>query len=471
MVSKLVSLFCLASAALVSTAQAQSQSQTSPSCDSVCQAQFRGAVTGEDANYVNLDITTDSFYQTPANISSYAVGDLVKSQDLDRATISRLWTLPAGMSMSRIYYVTEDIDGKPLPATAFALIPYSNPLGPDKPFRTIAWAHGTAGGNRQCAPSNQKAFEFDWEGPLALAQRGFVVIAPDYAGMGAEAPMGFMYEAGALHAHDVVHAIQAARQTSSLGPLMSKEWVVIGHSEGGLTAWRTAERQGMPDKAVDGLIGAVAAAPATRPLSLIPESFRRANGKPVGDAPSVIFLQSLGRLFPDQIKPANYFGQVALDRLALAKGRCLISDLALFSTLTADELYKDKSWLTHPTVVDWQNRYNGASGPKKLGTPLLVIQGEADELTYKEVAEKDFDDQCAALPDSAAEWSLYPGMGHDASMQAGQAEIVAWVNDRFDGKPTAGKCVKRTQKTATQRYSQVNPVWAALSARGPLPPP
>ncbi|KAH9435087.1 hypothetical protein MCOR02_004044 [Pyricularia oryzae] len=133
MVSKLVSLFCLASAALVSTAQAQSQSQTSPSCDSVCQAQFRGAVTGEDANYVNLDITTDSFYQTPANISSYAVGDLVKSQDLDRATISRLWTLPAGMSMSRIYYVTEDIDGKPLPATAFALIPYSNPLGPTSP--------------------------------------------------------------------------------------------------------------------------------------------------------------------------------------------------------------------------------------------------------------------------------------------------------------------------------------------------
>lgn len=56
-------------------------------------------------------------------------------------------------------------------------------------------------------------------------------------------PGEFHCEAGTLHAADVAYALVAAR--SVLGDILSDEWVVAGHSEGGMTAWRTNERLAM----------------------------------------------------------------------------------------------------------------------------------------------------------------------------------------------------------------------------------
>lgn len=41
-------------------------------------------------------------------------------------------------------------------------------------------------------------------------QRGFAVIAPNYAGLGSDIPQGFMHEADTLHAKDVVVSLPAA---------------------------------------------------------------------------------------------------------------------------------------------------------------------------------------------------------------------------------------------------------------------
>src|SRR5688500_14585920 len=100
-----------------------------------------------------------------------------------------------------------------------------------------------------------------------------------------------MYESGALHAGDVGFGLQAVRTV--LGDRITKEWVVVGQSEGGLSAWRTCEREAKPGKATGGFLGAVALAPALQHIKLIPELFRRAKGGPVGDVNSIILLQSI----------------------------------------------------------------------------------------------------------------------------------------------------------------------------------
>jgi dipeptidyl aminopeptidase/acylaminoacyl peptidase len=164
-------------------------------CDTDCQAAFKKAQAGEAALWVSKNLSAEVFYSTPANATGAKPGDLLRWEDLPRSVVNSNFTPPAGMSISRFLYMTEDIDRKPIPASAFVLLPYNKP-DPDKPLNTLVWTHGTAGRLRECAPSNHKDLYYEWQGPYALAAAGYAVIAPDYAGQGSDIPQGFMYEAG-----------------------------------------------------------------------------------------------------------------------------------------------------------------------------------------------------------------------------------------------------------------------------------
>ncbi|KAJ8114663.1 hypothetical protein OPT61_g3516 [Boeremia exigua] len=421
-------------------------------CDLACQAAFTEVQAYEASNWVSKNVTLDSFYSTPTNITGAQPGDLLRWEDLSQDVVNTKFSPPSGMSISRFLYMTEDIDRKPIPASAFVLLPYSRPDS-KKPFNTAVWTHGTAGRIRNCAPSNHKDLYYEWQGPYALATAGYAVIAPDYAGQGSDIPQGFMYEAGYLHAADVAYGLIAARK--AIGDLLSAEWVVIGHSEGGMTAWRTNERLAMPGQEdllkAGKFLGAVANSPALRPLDLVPESIRRAAGGPIGDAVSVFFLQSLALLFPDQIRVEDYVTDTVLDRIPLLDQGCLLVGRTLFSNLTKDELFKDMSWLEHPAVVDWQNRYNGA-GPHALAAPMLVVQGITDPLTYANNTEWDFKQSCDAFPESRATLILYPDTDHNMASQVAQLDSLTWIKDRFDRVEVPEGCMIKTAEPATNHF-------------------
>jgi alpha-beta hydrolase superfamily lysophospholipase len=424
-------------------------------CDTACQTAFKTALQFEQSLWVSQNVTLDEFYTTPANSSGARPGDLLRWENIPREVVNTKYTPPAGMSISRFLYMTEDIDRKPIPASAFVLLPYKKP-DPEKPLNTVVWTHGTAGRIRNCAPSNHKGLYYDWQGPFTLAQAGYAVIAPDYAGQGTDIPQGFMYEAGFLHAADVAYGLIAARKV--MGDLLSKEYVVVGHSEGGMTAWRTNERLAMPEQEellkAGKFLGSVAASPALRPLDLIPESIKRANGGPIGDAVSVFFMQSLAGLFPDTFNIEDYVTDTVLGRIPLMDQGCLQVGRALFSNLTSEQLFKNISWLEHPDVVKWQNRYNGA-GPHALAAPMLVVQGTTDPLTYANNTESDFNRTCRAFPDSQATLLLYPEADHDVAAQATQSDYMPWIKARFDGDELPEGCNIKTVETITTSFRNV----------------
>lgn len=425
--------------------------QAQEACDAVCQTAFKQALAIESASWVT-NVSSDPFYSTPANASNARPGDLLRWEDISRQVVNKKYTPPAGMSISRFMYMTEDLDRKPIPASAFVLLPYNKP-DPNKPLNTLVWTHGTAGFQRQCAPSNHKDLYYEWQGPYALATAGYAVIAPDYAGQGSSIPQGFMYEAGYLHAADVAYSLIAARKI--LGTLLSKEWIVVGHSEGGMTAWRTNERLAMPNQQdllkAGTFLGAVANSPALRPLDLIPESVRRAAGGPIGDAVSVFFLQSLAGLFPGQFKVEDYVTDLVLARIPLVNQGCLLTGRALFANLSSTQLFKNLDWLTHPVVTSWQEKYNGA-GPHALAAPMLVVQGITDPLTYANNTESDFNRTCTAFPQSKASLRLYPGADHNVAAQVPQADYLAWIKERFEGKKVGKGCERKVVETVTTRF-------------------
>lgn len=265
-----------------------------------------------------------------------------------------------------------------------------------------------------------------------------------------------MYEAGFLHTADVAYGLIAARKV--IGDLLSDEWVVVGHSEGGMTAWRTNERLAMPGQEAllkaGKFLGAVANAPALRPLDLIPESIELAAGGPIGDAVSVFFLQSLEALFPDQFRVKDYVTKTVVGRLPLMDQECLITGRALFSNLTADQLFKNTSWLKLPVIVDWQKRYNGA-GPHAVAAPMLVVQGMTDPLVYANNIERDFNATCSSFPDSKITLELYPETDHNVATTISQFDYLRWIRERFEGVQVPDGCSREVAETLTTRFKDV----------------
>lgn len=425
-------------------------------CDAQCMQSYQAALASEQAQWATQNISDDPFYDTPSNASSSKPGDVLRWQRLSADHVAANWSMvPTGMSLARFLYVTEDIDRKPIPASAFVLLPYwpgtwSAP-GAAK-FNTVVWAHGTAGRARQCAPSNNQQLYYGWEAPFFLASSGYAVVAPDYAGQGSVIPGEFHYEAGIMHAADVAYALVAAR--SVLGDILSDEWVVAGHSEGGMTAWRTNERLASPGQdallKAGKLIGAVSTAPALRPIDLIPKEIELAGDGPLGDIVSVYLLQSVTRIYSD-LNFDDYINEPAKALLPMADQACLVTGEALFANLTVAQIYKNTNWLTSPQFADWQERFNGP-GAAKLAAPMLVVQGLKDTITYSNNTEWDFNRTCSAFPNSTAELFLVPELGHDPAFQAAQPYYIDWIRQRFAGVDIAEGCTTRTAVPVNQDF-------------------
>ncbi|HEY0801483.1 MAG TPA: lipase family protein [Steroidobacteraceae bacterium] len=198
----------------------------------------------EKANALPLS----SFYDTPADISASRPGDLLRKADASD------YSLPKGTRAVRILYHSLDADGKDVATSAAILIPAGSPTMGG--WRVIAWAHGTSGVARQCAPSAMKDLYYGDEGLFEMVKAGYVVIATDYHGLGTEGPHQYMSKRA--QAHDVIFSVPAARAAiAGLGA----NWVVDGHSQGGVAAWGVAEMEA--DLQDPSYLGAVAVSAAT----------------------------------------------------------------------------------------------------------------------------------------------------------------------------------------------------------------
>lgn len=220
-----------------SSAVAQDPFPDTTTCDKTCQALALNASSWISEQQSD---PTFSFYKTPSNFSSkLSPGVILKTEDV---TNLDNYVVPSGLTMSRIIYTTEDLDGKVIPTSAYVLWPYTAfPTGSDsgkKGLPMVAWAHGTTGTFKPCAPSSYRALQYHFQVPFALALQGVAVVAPDYAGLGvSELPNGetipHSWVTAPAHANDVAFAVTAAR--SAFPDLLSSDgpFVAMGHSQGG----------------------------------------------------------------------------------------------------------------------------------------------------------------------------------------------------------------------------------------------
>lgn len=373
-----------------------------------------------------LSVDEDEFYTVPKDAAATATpGTLLK---VERDTNVSAYTVPPSTALSRILYQSRDLKGNAVPASAYVLWPYMPRTQPDG-YPVVAWAHGSSGLFRNWAPSHIKNLWQHFIAPYPLAFQGYVVVAPDYVGLGVDRDAAgeflvHQFAANPAHANDVFYAVEAAQAAFSE---LSAQFVAMGHSQGGGAAWGAAQRQAL--EPVDGYLGAVSISPVTRVLDL-PE-----NGNPLIPVLGAFMIPGISSVFP-AFDPLDILTPIGAERFKTYSdiGGGIPTGVEL---LVGIELLR-RDWRDNQYVKAYVDMT--ANGGKQISGPLLVIQGELDPNMNATVTSTAVEHTCKRFPESQMEYVLLPGISHVPAVYSTQRLWLDWIAARFAGAVVEKGC-------------------------------
>jgi pimeloyl-ACP methyl ester carboxylesterase len=357
-----------------------------------------------------------AFYDTPS-LAGTKPGDLLRQAPF------RGYTVPAGSSTVRILYHSLNAEGADVATSGVVLIPVGRP--PSGGWPVIAWAHGTSGVARMCAPSLEKDMEYGEEGLMPMVRAGFAVVATDYHGLGTQGPHEYINKTA--QARDVIYSVPAARAAI---PTLGRRWVVVGHSQGGLTAWSVAEMEATIKD--PGYLGAISVSGAADPKSVL-----EAMGEPGSSAAYyLVYMAYAIHARAPEFKPSDMLVGKALERYAdvTTKG-CWNYAYASFLNDRDGKVLKAGWDQTEPAQRFLKTNVLGGA---VVGGPLLVLTGEADETVPFALVKATVKKACGNH--IALQFRSYPGLDHDPTMEKSTPDQLAWIRDRFAGKPFTSNC-------------------------------
>lgn len=351
-----------------------------------------------------------ALYATPPG--SGATGELLDEQQVGA---------PAGMRAWVIAYRSTGLDGEPITVTGTVVAPAT--AGSDRPLVTLGhWSVGLADA---CAPSRgglRPGSTLVAVG-LAFVERGAVVVATDYAGLGTPGPHPFLV--GASEGRAMLDGARAARQLTEAGA--GTRIAAVGHSQGGQAALWAGQLA--TDYAPELELVAVA---AISPVGDLVETARvgfEASGTRsawVNAAELVASWRDTFGLADDAILTPE--GRRVTDALADAcPGRVEVAG----PTIATDPL-DDPAWA--------RRLAEQSAGMTPIGAPVLMVHGLADDLVPVSGSRLVRDRLCAA--GDAVTLDELAGVDHVLTI-LGRGRVdatVDWVEARFAGEALTGGC-------------------------------
>lgn len=334
---------------------------------------------------------------------------------------------PAGSSASRIRYRSADAFGRPIIVSGAVIVPAGPPPADGRPV--VVWAHGASGIAESCGLSDKPGVFDLIAGLRPLLAAGYVVVAPDYQGLGNPGPHPMLV--GSAAAHSVIDAARAARDMRGAGA--SARYAVFGESLGAFSAlWAGAESvRYAPELS---LVGIAAAAPPTD---------LRANLTGGSNVAVRAFLTAYTASSWEQVyhlplttvvKPrtAVLIRNLARNCVSLDgfKLRTKIGMLRLAGQLRNVDLAASPRWarLMADNSVD----------PAALSLPVFVQQGGKDNIVAPAVTEEFIGRLCRSNPN--VRYIVTPAGDHVTAGKTAAPDAVAWIKDRFAGRPPPSDC-------------------------------
>jgi len=353
------------------------------------------------------------FYTSPVALAGSAPGFLLRSEAFAG------YDLPAGAGAVRILYHSKARDGHDVAVSGVVLVPAGSP--PAGGWPVIAWAHGTSGVARQCAPSLMRDIEYGSEGLMPMVAAGFAVVATVYAGLGTPGP--HEYDNKIAQANDVVYSIPAAHAAV---PSLGARWVTIGHSQGGAAVWGVAEMEAtLHDPNYAGGISVAGDMDFDWFEEHDAHSF-----KTIAAMYWPLTAFGIKATYPS-FDPARLLTRPFLERYgdATHKG-CWYYDYALADEV-GNQLAVRAGWQQIPEL----RRYNedNHSGDRPIRGPLLVLAGDDDQSVNFGNIKKGIARACKN--GLAVEFVHRPGLDHDPLMEKTIGLQLAWTRDRLADRP------------------------------------
>ena len=360
-------------------------------------------------------------YPVPAPLPSGAPGTLLWQRSLHNGA-----AIPEAARNILLLYTTVSATGERVAVSGTLAIPPGT--APKGGWPIISWAHGTTGNAPRCAPSRDDTPNVEQRMLAAWVHAGYAVAQTDYEG---EATPGIHpYLVAAASAHDLTDIVRAARQ---IDPQIGRQWIVMGHSEGGTAAIATAGA-GQAWAPRLQLVGAVSYAPASH-IALVLNSMAHSNRASRSLPLLAMMVEGIASADP-MIDLARILSPTALQHQPELQMHC------------AGALMRNLWWATTPTnqyfrspgaverlLPDFKRNDPGRLNP---AVPLLLVQGSRDSMVGPSMTA----DLSGQLCQRGANLALRSVVGatHDSVLRESVPAVLRWVADRFAGRPAHSTC-------------------------------
>lgn len=334
--------------------------------------------------------------------------------------------LPDAAENHLVTYASTSFDGRVVVVSGQVAIPrISMPAGG---YPVVCWAPGTSGMGPHCAPSNSP-------GHLPMlnewVRRGYAVLRTDYEGWGEGARRPLLNQLSNSHA--VVNLVGAAH---ALSDKLSRNWLVMGHSEGGGAALWTASRGSHAAGGCD-LRGAIALAPVGPGVVKLIGDLADGTDTRIAFpllAPEVAAYLAAATVLGAQVSDPL----IVLDDLvapafrpfvAASRATCVVDPLPSLPLPPAGHYLRDG-----PSYARLDGFLRGQDASSlSLSLPVMVAQAGSDNLTP---TPETTSGMVRALESRGAAivFSSYAGKNHSEVVAASLDDALAFADDVFAGR-------------------------------------
>jgi len=369
---------------------------------------------------IAVSAQTPFYSVAESNLAPYANGALIRSEVIPSA--------PDGASAWRVLYRSEGLHGEPIAVSGVVIVPAGPPPPGGRPI--VAWAHPTTGVVPKCAPSLARVLFRSIQGLDDMLQRGYVVAATDYPGLGTAG--AHPYLVGISEGRAVLDSVRVARLMPGAGG--GHAFAVWGHSQGGQAALYTGILVHSYAPELE-LVGVAAAAPATELGTLLTDDLDTNGGRNI----TAMTLWSWSRVYGASM--SNVVTPEATPVINQLASECIERFFDVIARRgPTKEL--DRSFLKVNNFTDvepWRDLLaSNTPGTLPPTIPIFLAQGTKDPLVLPQVTQSYMARLCKA--GSPVQFDSMPNVGHLFAGRDSAPAAIAWIAARFVGTPAPTSC-------------------------------
>ncbi|MEV4002364.1 lipase family protein [Actinomadura sp. NPDC049753] len=363
----------------------------------------------------------DAFYTPPSPLPSGSPGDVIRARPAKAGP-------PTARSLAdawQVMYLSTSALGKPVAVTGIVLVPKK--ADPAK-APIVGFGPGTSGPAFRCAPSrfiDQGAF-YEQAALNEMLGKGYAVAVTDYEGYHENPATTYVVDS---MGYSVIDAVRAAQRLPESGLSKDARVAFRGYSQGGAAAMWAGQKQPKyaPELKLAGVVGGG-----------VPSDLA-AVGLPLeGRDPFGFLLYSMvgmDHAYPelDLASYLNDAGRAMVD--GLEGGACTLELLLDYKGRTIPDYFTTSPFATEA----WLNRVaENQLGGEPVKVPVLQYHSVSDEIVAYGQAKQLRDDYCKlGVP---VTWKTWDGVGHITLVYRGDEDAMAFLADRFAGKPATSNC-------------------------------